>query len=75
MNRPSYLRARVWMVPLGVVALILGHGAVLYYVSSHLALSGAVISGLIALIVIRHLRWLAPLYSFFRRRFGRPFDN
>ncbi len=68
MNRLGHPRTRVWMVPVGVVILILGHGVVLYYVSSHIALPAAAISGLIALAVIKHLGWLAPLYAFFRRR-------
>ena len=57
-------RARVWMLPVGVVVLIVGHGIIPYYVSSHLALSGAVIAGLIVLVVIKHLGWLAPLMRF-----------
>ncbi len=68
MNRLSHLRARVWMVPVGVVILMLGHGVVLYYVSSHVALSAAAVSGVIVLVVIKHLGWLAPLYTLFRRR-------
>jgi hypothetical protein len=70
MNRLLHLRTRGWMVAVGVVMLILGHGAVLYYVSSHMALSAAAIAAVIVLVVIKHLGLLAPLYALFRRRFG-----
>ncbi len=46
-----------------------GH-VVLYSVLSDTALSTAVVSGVILLVVIKHLGLLAPLYAFFRRRFG-----
>jgi hypothetical protein len=52
----------------GVVALIASHGIILYYVSSHTALSAAVLSGVTILVVIKHLGLLGPLYALFRRR-------
>jgi hypothetical protein len=41
-------RLRIWMLPVGVVVLIAGHG-ILYYALSHTALSAAVVSGVIIL--------------------------
>ncbi len=53
-----------WMLLVGVVGLIAGHA----YVLSHMALSAAVLSGVIILVVIKHLGFLGPLYALFRRR-------
>jgi hypothetical protein len=62
-------RVRPWMllVPVGGVVLAT-HSVVLYYALSHTALSAAVLSGVIALIVIKHVGLLGPLYALFRRR-------
>jgi hypothetical protein len=49
----------------GGIALV-AHSAVLHYPLSHAALSAAVGSGVIVLVVIKHLRWLGPLYALFR---------
>lgn len=67
MNGPGHRHARVWM-PVAIVILIAGHGFILYYVSSHLALSSAAIAGLIVLVLFKHLGWLASLYALFLRR-------
>jgi membrane protein YdbS with pleckstrin-like domain len=71
MRGPSRLRARAWMLPVGALILITGHGIVLYYVSSYVALSAAVVSGVIILVVIKHLGLIAPMYTLFRRRARR----
>jgi membrane protein YdbS with pleckstrin-like domain len=70
MNKPRHLLAprRVWMLPVLVVVLLAGHGVILYYVSSHVMLSAAVLSGAIILLVIKHVGLLRPLYALFRRR-------
>jgi hypothetical protein len=52
---------------MGVIGLA-AHSAFLYYVLSHTALSVVVISGVLVLIVLKHLGWLGPLYALFRRR-------
>jgi hypothetical protein len=52
----------------GVVALIAGHGTILFYAWSHTAMSAAVVSGVIILVAIKHLGLLGPLYALFRRR-------
>jgi hypothetical protein len=67
MNRHIHLPKRVWIIPLLVVALIAGH-AILYYAMSHKVLSGAVASGVIVLVVIKHLGLLGPFYALLRRR-------
>jgi membrane protein YdbS with pleckstrin-like domain len=71
MKLHSRLRALAWTLPVGVVILIAGHGILLYYISSHMALSSAVVSGVIILVVIKHLGLLGPLYVLFRRRSRR----
>jgi hypothetical protein len=44
----------------------------LRFASKHLALSGAVASGLFALIVIKHLGWLRRADGKFRRKQRAP---
>lgn len=63
----SRLYMRLWMVLVGVVVLIAGHGIILYYFSSHAALSAAAISGVIVLVVVKHLGLLRPLYALLRK--------
>jgi hypothetical protein len=66
------LLTRTLMLSVGAVVLIVGHGIILSYVLSSTALSAAVVAGVIMLVVITHLGWLAvwlgPLYALFRRR-------
>jgi hypothetical protein len=72
----SRLRARAWMLPVGVIILIAAHGIILYHLSSYLALSAGVASGVIVLMVIKHLGWLGPVYALFRRaRRNAPLDG
>ena len=52
-------RARIWVLAVAAITLIAGHGIVLYYFSSHVALSALVVSGAIILMVIKHLGLLA----------------
>ncbi len=59
---------RTLMLSLGLAVLIAGHGIILYYVWSHTAVSAAVLSGVVVLVVIKHLGLLGPLYALFRRR-------
>lgn len=70
MNRPPHLlaRRRVWLLPLLATVLLAGHGVILYYVSSHVMLSAAVLSGAVILLVVKHVGLLGPLYALFRRR-------
>ena len=68
MKAHARLLMRTWMLPVGVIILIAGHGIILYNVWSHTALSAAVVLGVIILVVIKHLGLLGPLYALFRRR-------
>jgi membrane protein YdbS with pleckstrin-like domain len=70
MNRPLHrlARRRVWMLPVLVVVLLVGHGIILYYMSSHVLLPAAVLLGVIMVLVIKHVGLLGPLYSRLRRR-------
>jgi sorbitol-specific phosphotransferase system component IIBC len=69
MKAYSRLRIRPWMllVSAGIIGLAV-HSAVLWYVVRHMSLPIAAISGVIVLIVIKHLGLLSPLYGLFRRR-------
>ena len=64
-------RRRMWVLALLAVLLIAGHGIILYYASSHLALSVGLVSGVIVLIVIKHLGLLGPTYALLRRHWRR----
>jgi hypothetical protein len=61
------LTARGSLIAAAVLLLLLAHGMLLRLASSHLVLSGAVLSGLIALVVIKHLGWLGGAYAMLRR--------
>ena len=62
------LRRRIWIVAALAVTLIAVHGITLFYASSRLVLSAGFVSGLILLIVIKHLGLLGPVYALFRSR-------
>jgi hypothetical protein len=64
-------RRRVWLLTALGVMLLAGHGVILYYASSHLALSAGLVSGVILLIVIKHLGLLGPTYAVLRSRWRR----
>lgn len=66
MNGHSSLFARSWILALVLVAFITGHG-ILFYVLSHKLLAASVASGLILLVVIKHIGLLSPLYAVLRR--------
>jgi hypothetical protein len=55
----------------GAVVLIAAHGVILYYVSSHIAVSVAIVFGVIVLVMLTHLRVLGGLYRALRRRSWR----
>jgi hypothetical protein len=67
MRGHSRLRGRAWPLLVGAIILIAGHGIVLYYFASHVALSAAIVSGVIILVVIKHLGLMGPVYALFRR--------
>ena len=65
-------RGRVWIVAVLAVVLIAVHGSILYYASSHMALSAGIIAGTVVLIVIKHLGLLGPVFALFRRHRRKP---
>jgi hypothetical protein len=62
---------RLWMLLAGAIILIAGHGLILYYFSSHLALSATAITGVIVLVIVKHLGLLGPLYAIVRKVWRR----
>jgi hypothetical protein len=72
MKAPGRPRTRPWMLLAGVIGLVAGHVVLLSYGLSHRAVSAAVVSGVIVLVVIKHLGLLGPLYALIRRRRPRP---
>jgi hypothetical protein len=63
----NHLGVRLWMAVLGVVVLIAGHGTILYYISSHTAMSAAIFSVVIVVVVVKHLGLLSILHALFQR--------
>jgi uncharacterized membrane protein len=61
---------RRWLLAAGAIALIAGHGVVLYFAWSHLAISATAVAGVVILIALKHLGLLGPLYALLRRRPG-----
>jgi len=51
-----------------MLVLLAGHGVILYSGWSHVTASGAVLSGAIILLLIRHLGVLSRLSAWFRER-------
>ena len=68
MNAHGRSRMRPWMLMVGAIGLVAGHSVVLSYGLSHAALSTAVLSGVIVVVVIKHLGLLGSLYAVVRRR-------
>lgn len=63
--RRERLMLRASLLAAALIVLIAFHGLILYFASSHLALSGALASGLIALVVIKHLGYWCALNKLF----------
>lgn len=59
--------ARVAFAIVAAAVLVAGHGILLFYVSSHLALSAAIVSGVIVLILVSHLGVLGKLRGILKR--------
>ena len=64
---PASHRERLWFSAAVAVALVAGHGAVLSYAYSHVALSAGLIAGAGLLVVVKHLGLLGPVFALFRR--------
>jgi hypothetical protein len=68
MTGRSRLFKRSWMLGVGAVALVAAHAIILRYVLPHAALSAAVVSGVIIVVVINHLGLLGSLFALLRRQ-------
>jgi hypothetical protein len=76
MNGLHHLRSRPWMLLVVVIGLVAGHGILFYLLlhssTSHVAVSGALLSGVALLMIAKHLGLFAALlrylYTAFRRR-------
>ncbi|HEX5425166.1 MAG TPA: hypothetical protein VFW94_16585 [Candidatus Acidoferrales bacterium] len=68
MNSLKRISAHPAVLAAAIIVLLAAHGAVLY-LFRHLALSTTLVSGLVLLVVIKHLGLVAPLSAYFRRRF------
>jgi uncharacterized protein YybS (DUF2232 family) len=73
MNEPPHLLPgrRPWILAVLLVLLLAGHGVILYYLSSRVALSAAVFFGVVLLLVLKHVGLLGPVYALIRRRRSR----
>ncbi len=58
---------RPWVLLVGAVALIAVHATILRYVLAHAILSAAAVSGVIIVVVIKHVGLLGSLVALFRR--------
>jgi len=65
MRQYNTMRVRAWILTVGVIIVIAGHGIFLYYLASYVPLSAAVVSGAIVLVVIKHLGLLGLVYALF----------
>lgn len=50
-----------------VVILIVGHGIVLYRISSHI--TWTIVVALVLLVLLKHVGFLGPVFALFKRRF------
>ena len=57
-----------WLLAAAVLVVVALHGSVLLYVAEHAALSTSVLSGVILLVVIKHLGWFGALWAWLRAR-------
>lgn len=67
MKGHSRLLTRPWMLLSGATVLIAGH-VILFNGLRHAGVPLAVISGLVLLLIAKHLGALGPLYTLFRGR-------
>jgi hypothetical protein len=62
----------VWPALVIAAVMLAGHGAFLYYFSSHRAASTALFAGVIFVVAFEHLALLQPFYALLRKWRGRP---
>jgi hypothetical protein len=70
MKTHGRVRVGFWLVTT-VVAIVAGHGIVLYYGSSHLALSATAVSIVAMLVIVKHLGCLGVVSGLLRRHFSQ----
>ena len=70
MNFLKHVSAHPRVSAAAIILLLAAHGSLLYFVR-HLTLSATLVSGLVLLIVIKHLGLVASLSAYFRTRFRR----
>jgi hypothetical protein len=68
MTAHNRMLARRWMLLAAAVVLIASHAMVLRYVLQHKSLSGAVMTGMMILVLMTQLGLFSRLYARFRRR-------
>ena len=70
MKGQSRLRTHTWLLLFGLVLLVAGH---VFFFNRlwHAGMSLPVLSGLVLLLIAKHLGAFGPLYTFFRRRSRR----
>jgi membrane protein YdbS with pleckstrin-like domain len=66
MKTHGRMRVGFWIVTT-VVAIVAGHGIILYYGSSHLALSATAVSIVAVLVIVKHLGLLGAVSGLLRR--------
>lgn len=71
MNVFSRIVARPWAMLVAMVILLAVHGFAFYFLR-HLALSAAVVSGIVILVIVKHMGVLGSLYTLLRKRFQKP---
>lgn len=59
---------RNWLLLPAAVALIAVHGGALRYITLHAELSATVVTGLVVVIILKHLGLFGWLFGLFRRR-------
>lgn len=67
LTRHNLSRGHLWALVILALGLIAGHGLMLYYASSHMALSAGIVTGIVLIAVIKHLGLLGPAFALFRR--------
>ena len=64
-------RASLWGVLAILAMVIAGHAVMLYYVSSHTAMSMAVIAIVLAVVLAKHVGLIGSLYALLRKSLRR----
>ena len=64
-------RGRLWILALLALVLMAGHGVILYYASSHMAFSVAVVAGVALLVFIKHLGLFGAAFALLRKHWRK----